>query len=286
MAFVSTFAGLALTPRAEVRRGARRPAVTMVDSMPPPARLYEAAFPAAGRFHAPVITVRSTGEDASSRVAVAAPEIALDTATAAEVLDNATLRVALSTEGGSGALFRGPATDAAASSVVDRCYPPARRYEMPVINLDASGEWLSVAVSRLTTVDGVAAEAAAEAAAAAAATAEGAFWKKRSGTPGWLSTRPASSPAAVVDAAFPPTTRGLAPEIVFAPGALGVSLAMTPATGGVPDEAAYEDFVSKGLHCAPRIDIRAPAGAWDEVGGYISVASEEVQLPMDKAARL
>ncbi|KAK1865586.1 hypothetical protein I4F81_008115 [Pyropia yezoensis] len=250
MAFVSTFAGLALTPRAEVRRGARRPAVTMVDSMPPPARLYEAAFPAAGRFHAPVITVRSTGEDASSRVAVAAPEIALDTATAAEVLGNATLRVALSTEGGSGALFRGPATDAAASSVVDRCYPPARRYEMPVINLDASGEWLSVAVSR------------------------------------WLSTRPASSPAAVVDAAFPPTTRGLAPEIVFAPGTLGVSLAMTPATGGVPDEAAYEDFVSKGLHCAPRIDIRAPAGAWDEVGGYISVASEEVQLPMDKAARL
>lgn len=286
MAFVSTFAGAALSSRTEARRCAHRPTVSMVDSAPPPARLYDAAFPAAGRFHAPFIAVQSTGDDATSIVSVAAPEVALDMATAAEVFSTAALRVALTTEGGSGALFRGPAADGAAASVVDRYYPPARRYEMPVINLDSAGEWLSVAVSRLTTVENVAAEMVAEAEAAAAATAEGAFWKKRSGTPGWLSTRPAASPAAVVDAAFPPNTRGLAPEIVFAPGTLGVSLAMTPATGGVPDEAAYEVYVSKGLHFAPRIDIRAPAGPWDNVGGYISVASEEVQLPMDKAARL
>ncbi|GAB0490461.1 hypothetical protein MMPV_001698 [Pyropia vietnamensis] len=286
MAFASTYAGAALSSSMEVRRCAHRPTVTMVDSAPPPARLYEAAFPAAGRFHAPFIAVRSTGDDATSVVSVAAPEVPLDVDAAAKVFNTAAFRVALTTEGGSGALFRGPISDGAAASVVDRYYPPARRYEMPVISLDSAGEWLSVAVSRSTTVEKVAAEKAAETEAAAAATKEGAFWKKRSGTPGWLSTRPAASPAAVVDAAFPQNTRGLAPEIVFAPGTLGVSLAMTPATGGVPDEAAYEGYVSQGLHCAPRIDIRAPAGPWDNVGGYISVASEEVQLPMDKAARL
>lgn len=286
MAFVCTFAGVPLSPTAEARRCARRPAVAMVDSPPPPARLYEAAYPAASRFHAPVITLRSTGDDVSSVVAVAAPEVALDTAAAAEVLATATLRVALTTEGASGALFRGPATDGGAESVVDRCYPPARRYEAPVINLDASGGWLSVAVSKLATVEGVAAEATAEAAAAAASAAEGAFWKAPRGTPGWPSSRPPASAAAVVDAAFPPPTRGLAPEIQFAPGTLAVSLAMTPATGGVPDEAAYEGYAAKGLHCAPRIELRAPVGAWDNVGGYISVSSEEVQLPLDKAARL
>lgn len=225
-------------------------------------------------------------------MAVAAPEVALHPAAAAAILASATLRATLAGDAPSGALFRGPTRDEGAAGVVDRCYPPARRYEMPVITLggDAAGDGdemgLRVALSRPTTVDAVAAEAAAEAAAAAASVAEGAFWKKAAGTPGWLASRPPASAATVVDAAFPPRTRGLAPAIVFAPGSLGVSVAMTPATGGVPDEAAYESYATRGLHMAPHIELRSPAGAWDRVGGYISVSSEEVQLPLGKAARL
>jgi len=212
--------------------------------------------------------------------------VPLDTAAAAGVLAVAAARAALATEGASALLFRGAATDAAADNAVDRYFPPSRRYEMPVITVDVDGGALTLAVGAATTVAAVAAEAAAESEAAAATAAAGAFWKRPSGTPGWLADRPATSAAAVVDAAFPPATRGLAPDISFAAGTLGVSVAMTRATGGVPPPDAYARFAASGLHRAPVIELKAPAGGWDTVGGYVTVGSEEVPLRLDVAARL
>lgn len=222
----------------------------------PPESRVAPYYPAKGRHLAPFLNLQNVeGFELMNKIGLNFVEAPLDLASAAELRASFKFPFLSEETGFNFAdLFCSESTDPAATSVVDRHFPPARRYEVPIIELTGGDEDecnLTVSLGHAfvdTDLDDTPVEEAAA---------------------------PTGMPSAV-RAAYGDMVRNKAPVIEFGSGELSISVSVQDITGE-PGKSLYP---AKFDNCAPEILMKRPAFD-DDISAFISVGSEEVQLELN-----
>mmetsp|Transcript_16036 Transcript_16036/g.39660 ORF Transcript_16036/g.39660 Transcript_16036/m.39660 type:complete len:257 (-) Transcript_16036:273-1043(-) len=227
------------------------------DSPAPPESRIHPNFASSTRFLAPRISTTNSMEFPLANtlgVVMEAPE--LDFHAAASIRAEYA-HMAISKYGAYAALFTEPTMNPEAVSAADEYFPLSRRYEVPVIDFDLEDpEQPSFTVSR------------------------GKAFVDDTLTDDGEDSAQSSDAQAVVDLKFPGFRRNRAPVITFDSGQLGVKVQMMEIQG-CPSTPLYESaFPAETRFMAPKIDLKAPKGDWDQ-SGYVSLKMEEIQLNMN-----
>lgn len=231
------------------------------DTEAPPESRVAPYYPMKGRHHAPVLSFQDVKDaELMNMIGLNMEETALDLVAAAELRSKIDAPLVYENHGiDFGSLLTSAVEDPNALTVVDRYFPSSRRYEVPVIELtnekDGDEDSFSIKIS--------AGKAFADPDIDDKPVAN-ALTSDSEGLPG------------TVRRAYGAMVRNKAPVIEFGDGELSISMSMQEIQGE-PDKAKYD---AERFNCfAPVIDLKAPAGDWD-TSGYVSVAAEEIQLPM------
>ena len=215
-------------------------------------------------------------------------------------------------------LFGGETEKGDEGGVVERFFPRERRYEVPIIEFEkgesgeevgeivekeeggeeGSGEGkrgmgtggfrMKLMVKKLADMEEVEKEKRnenREDEERAVKGREGEFWKKREGSVAGMKGK-AENVDVVINQYFPRWYRNMAPVFEFAKGELGVSLKMEKIEGRPEGEEYMKYYEEERMFKGPQIRLKKPMGEWDKKSGFVEVSSEEVQLPMARAAAL
>lgn len=258
-----------LTRPARPTLSSQRPRCSMQD-VPPESRI-SPNYPPSRRFLAPVINMLVTEIEIVNSIGVVMEPAPLDLELAAEVMRNAVGATIDNMETLTETLFVGKNTNQFAQDASEKYFPMSRRDDAPIIEItaptagdDTSGQ-LNVSIGKVTATPPPEEEDS----------RPQSFWSEAVDPADPFSAR------SVVDAAYPPRLRHLAPIIEFPSGALSVQMSMQPVLG----ECEAELYPKEARFMAPEISMKRPAGDWD-TSGFVCVASAEVRLPLLAAASL